>query len=204
MRPSYHAAVQDPKQLLPHVEWSTRRAFLQMAARFEAQTGYVLRVRSGRRTCQEQAEQYGIGRTYNLGSPTVTGARGCQSWHVLARAVDADPVHPATGKVVASCELASVAGGIWEQLGGVWGGRFGGFGGCGDQGHFEWHPGLSIGQFCPDWTACEAVSRSIQTRDPVSGTAWALGGFAVAFLAGWVVLTAPGSKGQLGRFLGRR
>ena len=180
--------VQDPKQLLPAVHWETRRAFEQLAQRFRAQTGYELRVRSGRRSCQEQAEQYGIGRTYNLGSPTVTGARGCQSWHVLGRAVDADPVQPQTGKVSASCELATVAGQLWEQQGGVWGGRFPGYGPCGDQGHFEWHPGLTIGQFCPDWNNCEAVSRAIQTQAPVSPAAWALGGFAVALTAGVLVL----------------
>lgn len=169
----------DPKGLLPGIDWRTRKAFEQLQLSFYGKTGYGLKVRSGRRTCAEQAEQYGIGRTYNLGSKVVTNARGCQSWHVLGRAVDADPVHLATGKVIADCGLATVAGQLWEAQGGVWGGRWGGFGPCGDSGHFEWHPGLSIAQVCPNPDACETVTGRIETREPTSAVWWAVGGFAL-------------------------
>lgn len=178
----------DPKGLLPHLDWQTRAAFLRLAAAFRQQTGLGLQVRSGRRTCAEQAEQYGIGRTYNLGSPPVTYAQGCQSWHVLGRAVDADPVDLATGKVLATCQLATVAGQLWEAQGGVWGGRLGGFGPCGDQGHFEWHPHLSLATACPSPAACEQVSRQIQTQAPVSPLAWAVGGFVLIGAVGWLSL----------------
>ncbi len=177
----------DPKGLLPQVDWQTRQAFLQLARAFRQQTGLGLLVRSARRSCAEQADLYGIGRTYNLASAPVTYAQGCQSWHVVGRAIDADPVNLATGKVQASCELATIAGKLWEGQGGVWGGRFGGFGGCGDQGHFEWHGGVKLSQACPAGLSCEQASARVQTQDP-PGWGWAVGGFALVGLAGWAIL----------------
>lgn len=182
------AGYQDPKNLLPQVSWETREAFGRLAQAFYAQTGLGLRVRSARRTCQAQNDEYGNGRLYNTDNPPTTYAQGCQSWHVTGRAVDADPVDLAGGSVHATCELATVAGQIWEQLGGVWGGRFGGFGECGDQGHFEWHPGLSIASVCPDPAACEAVSTQVQTQKPGSPLWWALGGFLLVAAGGYVYL----------------
>lgn len=190
--------VVDPQNLLAQVSWDVRKAFQQLAAAYQAQTGLGLKVRSARRTCQEQAEQYGIGRTYNLNSATVTNAQGCQSWHVAGRAIDADPIDLGTGKLVATCEQAGIAGTIWHQMGGVWGGTFPGFAGpCGDQGHFEWHPGLSLSQVCPSPGACEAVSAAIQTQAPVNPWLWALGGV-LCVSALWLALGAvePGRRVQ--------
>lgn len=170
----------DPKNMLPAVQWETRQKFQALAKAFEKQTGLRLRVRSGRRTCQEQADLYGIGRTYNLASAPVTYARGCQSWHVLARAIDADPVR-ADGSVVGDCKTYTLAGQLWEQLGGVWGGRWTQFGACGDAGHFEWHPDVTLAELCPEPAACAAVSSAIVTRSPF---AW---GWATVAFAGVVI-----------------
>lgn len=170
-------AVIDLKNELAQLDWQTRDAFSELAKRFHKQTGMPLRVRSGRRSCQQQAELYGFGRTYNLDSKPVTYARGCQSWHVLGQAVDADPADPSTGKVTAatqSCTNATIAGQLWEQMGGTWGGRFGGFGSCGDQGHFEWHPGQKLSEVCPDPNRCEEAAFAIATERPAASWGWAL------------------------------
>lgn len=158
-------AVRDPKNLLASVDWRVRERFIELGKSFERSTGMHLQVRSARRTCAEQAEQYGIGRTYNLDKPVVTHARGCQSWHVLGRAVDADIVD-ASGKLRGGCSSYAVAGQLWEQLGGSWGGRFGGFGECGDAGHFEWHPDVKLSQLCPSPDACSTATAQIASVKP--------------------------------------
>lgn len=142
--------LEDPKDRLASVTADTRESFIRLAEQFHQQTGLKLRVRSGRRTCAEQAQQWAIGRT--APGEKVTFAKGCRSWHVLGRAVDADPVG-----AFPSCDLYTIAGEIWENMGGRWGGRFPGFGPCGDSGHFEWHPGLSMEALCPDPDDCEAA-----------------------------------------------
>jgi len=157
----------DPKGLLPAVQWEARKAFLELGKRFYQATGYILQVRSGRRTCAEQAEQVRLGFSH---------AAGCRSWHVLARAVDADPVHADTGKVIADSAVYAHAGQIWEQMGGIWGGRFI-ISGYPDEGHFEWHPGIDVDQLCPSAADCESVSAAIQTQRPV--WPWAIAGFLV-------------------------
>lgn len=159
--------VDDPRSLLPAVQWETRKAFLELAKRFYRQTGHVLRVRSGRRTCAEQAEQVSMGFSH---------AAGCRSWHVLARAIDADPVRVATGKTIADSRVYAQAGAIWEAIGGRWGGRFI-IAGYPDEGHFEWHPGLSIDQLCPDPNQCSAVAATVRTKGPATWF-WMLGTFA--------------------------
>lgn len=166
-------AVRDPKNLLAGIDWRARERFHQLASSFAQRTGLDLQVRSARRTCAEQADLYGIGRTYHLGKPPVTYARGCSSWHVLGRAVDADPVD-AQGRVRGDCALYTLAGQLWEGMGGVWGGRFGGFGGCGDAGHFEWHPDVRLSELCPDPGACETVTQQIATVKPFGWSAAAL------------------------------
>jgi len=174
-------AVLDPKNLLVSVDWRVRERFQALAKAFEAQTGLRLQVRSARRSCAEQAEQYGIGRTYNLDKPVVTHARGCQSWHVLGRAIDADIVD-AAGKLKGDCKLYGIAGQIWEQqLQGIWGGRFGGFGECGDAGHFEWHPDVKLSELCPNPDACESAVLSVASVKPGAGLAGTL--LAVSVLA---------------------
>lgn len=122
----------------------TRSKFEELV-RLAKSRGYSMKVRSTRRTCAEQAELYGIGRTYNLGSPTVTNARGCMSWHTLGRAVDAD-VTPGTAEAYE--EVAQLA----ESIGMVAGAHFKGFP---DLGHYEWHPGVKIEQVCPNPDDCE-------------------------------------------------
>jgi hypothetical protein len=151
------AALLDPNGLLGALHPSALRAVRKLARR----SPVPVEVRSGRRTCAEQNDLYAVGRQYNLGSPPVTQVAGCRSWHVLGRAVDLNALDPSTGLVLASCAVYSELGSIWEQMGGVWGGRFSGFGPCGDAGHFEWHPGASIDDYCPDSSACESVERSI-------------------------------------------
>jgi len=155
LSPLFPSGVEDPKDLLSTVTPDTRANFITMARRFEQQTGLKLKVRSGRRTCAEQAQQWAIGRT--APGQKVTFAKGCMSWHVLGRAVDADPYDPDTGRVTGGCDVYTTAGELWEAMGGKWGGRFPGFGACGDAGHFQWHPGLSMETLCPDPDDCEAA-----------------------------------------------
>lgn len=175
--------MQDPKGLLRNVEWQTRDAFRKLARDFESKTDHIMRVRSARRTCAEQAEQYGIGRTYNLSSAPVTYAQGCQSWHVVGRAIDVDILMP-NGVLTSNCGPYKFAGHMWENLGGVWGGTFPGFGPCGDQGHFEYHPGLNLADVCPSNASCESVSKRVDTSGPFPWT-WVLGGVAVAGTLAW-------------------
>lgn len=78
--------------------------------------------------------------------------------------MDLFPVDPSTGRPLASCGDYSELGLIWEAMGGTWGGRFSGFGPCGDAGHFEWHPGASIEEFCSDPSACDSVSSGIDRQ----------------------------------------
>lgn len=181
-------AVLDPKNRLASVDWRVRERFQALAKAFESQTGLRLQVRSARRSCAEQAEQYGIGRTYNLGKPVVTHARGCQSWHVLGRAIDADIVD-AAGKLKGDCKLYALAGQLWEtQHQGIWGGRFGGFGECGDAGHFEWHPDVKLSELCPNPDACESVTVSIATAAPGPGLVASLLAFSAGAFAGYLAL----------------
>lgn len=79
-------------------------------------------VRSVGRTCAEQQEQVKLGYSH---------ADLCRSMHVLGHAVDLD-LTPNT------CATYTKLGQWWEGQGGVWGGRFPGFGDCGDSGHFQY------------------------------------------------------------------
>lgn len=168
-------AIRDPDNALRALHFEARDRFVMLSRAFEAATGLDLQVRSGLRSCAQQAELYGIGRTYNLSSKPVTYARGCRSWHVLGRAVDADPVSPATGKRIGDCATYRKAGEIWEHLGGIWGGRWAAFGPCGDSGHFEYHPGLTTEEVCPDPGRCDQIQRAIVTSDPWTWRAAVLG-----------------------------
>ena len=107
-----------------------------------ASLGMTTRIRSAYRTCAEQAEQYALGRTVP-GTEITTHARGCQSWHVSGRAVDID--------ITSGPKDYAALGDFWKSLGGKWGGDFPGFP---DTGHYEWHPGMTIEQACPDPSAC--------------------------------------------------
>ena len=154
-------ALLDPHNLLPAVEWQTRDRMKTLAARFGSATGFHLRVRplGGRRTCAQQNAIYAQGR--GEGGEIATYASGCKSWHVLGRALDVDPVDGSGRMQPAS--TYKTAGDLWQSMGGKWGGYFPGFP---DIGHFEWHPGLTIEQACPDPSYCDAIEASIQTLMP--------------------------------------
>lgn len=112
------------------------------------------------RTCAEQNKLYAQGRT-DPGA-IVTNARGCLSWHVLARAFDIT----LPGGKVADYEKLGL---FWESMGGYWGGRIADLG---DWGHFEWHPGYKIEQMCPNPDNCTgAVERSRAINVPPRGGA---------------------------------
>lgn len=167
----------DPDGLLTEIHPDTHRAVRRLVRQSDA----TVRVRSGRRSCAEQRDLYGIGRRYNVGSPPVTHADGCRSWHVLGRAVDLDILDPATGRAVVPCAAYEALGVAWEQMGGVWGGRFSGFGSCGDAGHFEWHPGATIEDYCPDPSACEEVEVAIDRQISTAHTMRMVATAGVAF-----------------------
>jgi len=89
----------------------------------------------------------GAGRTcaqQNAIDPAATGATGCESWHVLGRALD-------IGINAPTCDNYRSLGEWWEARGGFWGGRWTQFGGCGDAGHFHWPetPGEGSPHACP-------------------------------------------------------
>jgi hypothetical protein len=107
--------------------------------------GIGLSVVSTRRTCADQNAKYEEGRT--APGPIVTNARGCQSWHVVGRAFDVD--------IVRGPKDWQTVGAIGKSLGLVWGGDFGGASAVlKDYGHFEYHPGLTIADVCPNPDAC--------------------------------------------------
>ena len=155
------------------------RAKVEELVRLAKAKGYTLKVRSTRRSCAEQNELYGIGRTYNLGSPIVTQARGCVSWHVLGRAVDVDIV-TASGKAGTDADYR-VMGALAQSIGMVWGGAW--RNALYDPGHVEWHPGLDIEDVCPNPDDCEgglARSMSIGEGAPAKWAAiLALAGLAM-------------------------
>lgn len=117
--------------------------FVLEVARRALEQGIRLRLTSGIRSCAQQNAIYAQGRT--TPGAIVTGAKGCQSWHVQGRAVDFEPI-PRTAQAYAA------VGAIAEQLGGVWGGRFSNLQ---DLGHIEYHPGMTIQQVCPNPEACK-------------------------------------------------
>lgn len=125
--------------------------------RFAKNVGLPFELRSARRTCQQQDGLYAIGREFP--GEIVTNARGCKSWHVLGRAFDITiPGAPRSDY--------RTLGEYWESLGGHWGGRFTGLD---DPGHFEWHPGLTIEDVCPNPSACETTVE----RHLAESAAWA-------------------------------
>jgi len=114
--------------------------------------GIELKIASTLRSCSEQAEIYAQGRTKP--GKIVSNAPGCRSWHVFGRAVDLF-IRNSDGTLQLEADPRyEVLGQIAEDMGFVWGGRWG------DAGHFEYHPGLHIEDVCPDPTDCEmAVAR---------------------------------------------
>ncbi len=119
---------------------------VRMLVSYAASQGITLRPSSGKRSCDEQHALFAKGRTTD--GPKVTYADGCNSWHVLGRAVDA--------YVTAGPKDYALLGAYWRSIGGVWGGDFtGAAGALQDFGHFEYHPGLkSVSQVCTNPATC--------------------------------------------------
>jgi hypothetical protein len=111
-----------------------RPLFQELIAYAESQ-GMHPQIATVTRTCAEQA---------------VSKAR-C-SWHLSGLALDL-ALH---GSAQVWHEDFRVLGEWWENKGGVWGGRFSGFGEHGDFHHFQWTPGLpDEGAICTD-PGCES------------------------------------------------
>lgn len=138
---------------LDNLDGSTHQAFLDLTAAANA-AGLFFNVRSTRRTCAQQAEQFAIGRQPGDTRKIVTKAQGCVSWHVSGRAVDVTMTQGSYADLGALAKTMS-----WK-----WGGDFPGFP---DPGHIEYHPGMTIEQVCPNPAACS---------DDLVGTTWPVGG----------------------------
>ena len=170
----------DPDSYLPATTWQTQEAVQELAKTFEQQTGLALKLRAGVRSCALQNSLYAQGRT--TAGPIVTDAQGCNSWHVVGRAIDADPADPSSGAIITDQSNYTLLGSLWTNLGGVWGGTFTSLG---DFGHFEFHPGLQIEDICPDPASC--------TEFPIDNTApplwpWVLGSVLIVGTAAWFLL----------------
>jgi len=122
---------------------------LEVAKRFlEAAESQGLRTKviSTLRTCEEQTRIYAQGRTEP--GAVISGASGCRSWHVWGRAFDV-LVLDENGSAVTdgSDPRYDRLGEIGRDFGLIWGGHFS-WGR--DAVHFEYHPGLSMNDLCPD------------------------------------------------------
>lgn len=127
---------------------------------------------SSARTCEEQMELYAQGRTKP--GAKITWAPGCRSWHTHGRAVD---LYLGTWDEGPYWAL----GPYWKAIGGRWGGDFG------DYGHFEWHPGISLADVCPNPEGvCSAPGLSAASMVGIG-----LVGLGAAFL-GWTVASIYG------------
>lgn len=150
---------------------------LEELQEFAEDVGLPFTIRSTRRTCDEQRALFAMGRT--APGNIVTNAQGCMSWHVLGRAVDIT----IPGGVRSDYERL---GEFWESIGGHWGGRFTTLD---DPGHYEWHPGMTIEQICPNPAACEEtveahIAASDRSRLPLGGML-AVAGMAAATMIWW-------------------
>ncbi len=131
--------------------------------------GFQPKVRGAGRTCAFQAALAAQGES-------VTKASLCRSWHVLGRAIDLT-LSPDT------CAVYTELGEIWEGMGGIWGGRFSGFGPCGDAGHFQWAPEAAVpASLCPDGLSVEACEELRQ--DYLAKAFGSRAGMAPFFVAG--------------------
>jgi len=112
-----------------------------------------IKVVSTLRTCDEQNAIYAQGRS-TPGS-IISGASGCRSWHTWGRAFDILIRDPDGLVTDGSDHRYDELGDIGKSLGMIWGGNFS-WGR--DAGHFEYHPGMTIDDVCPDKSpeACSA------------------------------------------------
>jgi hypothetical protein len=126
----------EPTGTLADIVPEARQKFVALLAKAD-ELGMHPVIRSAGRTCADQQAIYEKGEG-------ATHAALCRSWHVLGRAIDINIVPP-------SCEAYTELGEFWEDMGGIWGGRFPGFGACGDMAHFEYAPSAAVPlSVCPD------------------------------------------------------
>lgn len=145
------------------LEAETRAKAEALLAQAQA-AGLSLTVVSTRRSCADQARLYAQGRT--TPGTIVTNAKGCRSWHVLGRAFDV----AFTGMSPTPSDWDTV-GAIGEGLGLTWGKRFSGT--LNDLPHFEWHPGMTTEQVCPNPDDCDGgVAQSLGERGATATAAW--------------------------------
>jgi hypothetical protein len=174
---------------LSRVTGDTRAKVLELQARAANELGLDLRIRSSRRTCAEQAEQYAIGRQPGDTRAIVTRAMGCRSWHVLGRAVDFNIYYVATGKLSYIRSDQEKMGKLAQSMGFIWGGD-GSFG-FDDPSHVEYHPGITNAQACPDPYACrdDVVDESDLPTEQLASVS---GGVGIGLFALALVLTVGG------------
>lgn len=103
-----------------------------------------MKVHEGFRSDTKQDQDYAKGRRGIAGEPTVTNARGGESWHNYGLAADMI-IHDANGRP--GWHDGGDYSKIWERYGELatqnglyWGGNFD------DRPHVEYHPGLTAGQ----------------------------------------------------------
>jgi len=178
----------------------TKDAWDGLVAAAKAQLGFDLVPRSARRTCAQQAEQYAIGRGGPNDTRTpVTYAMGCNSRHVVGRAVDFIIYYSDGRKSYLSSDYTAV-GELAESLGWFWGGRLQGFGPNGDEGHVQWDNGHTIQDLCPDPTQCVDIPSSPRGAASV----WGWKGVFVGCAVGLAVVGAGVGGMKLAHHLGEK
>ena len=167
--------------LVDTLEPQTRQRALALLEQAGSE-GISLKITSALRSCDEQNAIWQQGRN-ELGevidkTKVATRARGCRSWHVYGRGFDVLALDE-QGAIIhdGSDPVYTRLGQIGRDLGLKWGGDFG------DPGHFEYHPGVSTEQACPDPSQCEYyAARYPESDEPVppppqpqgeSSTRWA-------------------------------
>lgn len=166
------------EEMLATLTPDTRAKAEELIALAKERYGYVLKIASARRTCQQQAGLYAIGRT--APGAIVTNSRGCLSWHVMGRAIDIAFVSP--NPTIHDWDRLGELG---QSIGFIWGKYFTGLQ---DLPHFEYHPGVKIEQVCPDPSDCEGgVRNSMSLGGSSSSVDWwtvaaVAGGLAVLYL----------------------
>lgn len=161
------------------------RAAVEQLLLAATELGLRPRVTSAGRTCQQQADIYEKGGG-------ATHANLCRSWHVLGRAVD---LYLEPDEYASYAEL----GRLWEEMGGIWGGRWTGqFGPQGDRFHYEWADTAAVPtDICPttvDVDECEAIRAAYYERETVRSAGSRIASIAImaaglaVFAYGWYKL----------------
>jgi peptidoglycan L-alanyl-D-glutamate endopeptidase CwlK len=162
------------ESLLATLTPDTREKVEELLALARERYGYNLKIVSARRTCEEQARLYAIGRT--APGQIVTNSRGCMSWHTMGRAVDLAFVSPNP-----TIQDWDNLGDLGQSIGFIWGKYFTGLQ---DLPHFEYHPGVKIEQLCHDPSDCEGGVRASMSY---------AGGASSGGVNWWVVAAAAGA-----------